>query len=476
MDGAGAFLRKVDFQMKGFRGMGLRAVSKLYDEANLPATIRRSLNFMLLANVMGNVHLIICGGNTTAMIGLTTTLGANDMVFGILAAIPQAAALLQLPVSVLINRTHKRKKYMLTIGTLSRALWLLFGLIPYIIPMASPTLQLWTIVFLLGISACCGSVINVSWLPWLSDLAPIQIRGRWLSIRESVVAVANVIIGLLVAYILEALPADRRYAIIFLIGGAFGVLDMVCFAFCDDVYSAPPQKQSLFKAFGAVFQNKPFMRVVVMWTVWCFTANMCTVYLNPYSMNEMGLSFMQIMIFSTITSAVVMVFAMPGWGRMIDRFGCRNVMIVCCTVASLTPMFYLFASPGNIWPTLLHNGIGAMFWCGANLASYNTQLLYSPDETRPTHIAVFSCVTALLGTTAGSMTGGFLLETWNSADMFTGRIDRYQALCALSAVLRLSLTLMLVLRLKPDKPSSPRDLLEAMFAPVVSAFHRKKMS
>ena len=193
-------------------------LNTLYDEVQMPDKIRRSLNFIILGNICGSAHGIICGGGTTAMIGLATELGANDMAFGILSAIPQIAALLQLPYSVLVNRTHKRKKYMLTLGVFSRALWLLFGLIPYFMPMASATLQLWTIIFLMGVSSCCGSVINVCWFPWLSDLTPMQIRGRWLSIRESILAAANVVIGLVVAYTLDSLPVDIRYVIVFLIG------------------------------------------------------------------------------------------------------------------------------------------------------------------------------------------------------------------------------------------------------------------
>ncbi|MDO4740075.1 MAG: MFS transporter, partial [Eubacteriales bacterium] len=345
----------------------------LYDEARLPAKIRRSLNLIILGNIMGSAHGIICGGGTTAMIGLATELGATDMIFGVLSAIPQIAGLLQLPFSVLVNRTHKRKKYMMTYGVFSRALWLLFGLIPYMMPMAPAALQLWTIIFLIGISSCCGAVINVCWFPWFSDLTPMRIRGRLLSIRESILAACNVLIGLVVAAALDRLPPETRYVVIFLIGGAAGIIDMCCFGLCEDVYTAPPQRQSLFKAFGEVLKNKPFMRLTIMWAAWSFTANLSGVYLNPYSMNEMGLSFMQIMIFSTIASAIVAIFVMPRWGSMIDRFGCRNVMLISCVVAATTPLFYLLSSPGNIWPTLLHNTVGAMFWCGANLTCSNMQ-------------------------------------------------------------------------------------------------------
>ena len=434
-------------------------LSNLYNEARLPAKIRRSLSFIILGNIMGSAHGIICGGSTTAMIGLATGLGANDLMFSILAAIPQIAALLQLPFSVLVSRTQKRKKYLLTVGLLSRALWLFVGLIPALLPMTPMAMQLWMIIFLVGISSCGGSMINVCWFPWLSDLTPVGIRGRFLSLRDSILACTNVIMGLVVAYVLDTLPPDTRYIIIFLIGGALGVLDMVSFGFCEEVYSAPPQKQNMFAAIGDVLKNAPFMKLVIMWTAWCFTANMSAVFYSPYSMNEMGLSFTQIMIFATISSSIVTMLIMPKWGIVLDRFGNRNTMLISCVGASLTPLFYLFSSPGNIWPTLLHNAIGALFWCGSNLTCSSMQLALSPDSTRPTHVAFISCVTALAGTTLGSLAGGALLETWNAAGMFTGGIDRYQALFILAVALRLGSTLLLVPRFAPDNEASPTDTL-----------------
>ena len=445
-------------------------IRELYDEARLPADIRRSLNMILLGNICGTIWGIICGGGTTSMIGLATQMGASDLHFGILSAIPQVAALLQIPFSVLVNRTHKRKQYMLTWGLFSRVLWLFFGLIPLVMPMAPAAMQLYSLIFLLGVSSCCGAVINVCWFPWLSDLAPLRMRGRWMSIRESFLAAANVGFGLLTAYVLDSLPADVRYIIIFLIGGAAGIIDMVCFGFCKEVYSAPPQKQRMGSAILEVLRNKPFMNLILMWTAWCFTANLCAVYLTPYSMNEMGLSFMQIMLFSTIAAGVVSIFAMPRWGKMIDRFGSRNVMIVSSFAAALTPLFYLFSSPGNIWPTLLHNTVGAAFWCGCNLTASNMQLSCSPDQSRPMHIAVFSCITAFAGTTLGSLTGGALLEGWHGAALFTGSFDRYKALILLSCALRLPLAMFFASRLTRDNEAAPRALLSYMTHAVGHSF------
>ena len=439
-------------------------LSQLYDEARLPAAIRRSLSLMMLGNLFGNLFGIVCGGGTTAMIGLANQLKAGDFAFGVLNGIPQAAALLSIPFSMLVNRTHKRKKYLLTYGLFSRILWLFFGMIPLVVPSEPSWLPLWTLIFLLGVSSCCSAAINVCWFPWFSDLAPIRIRGRWFSIRDTVAAGCNLLFGLLVAHMLDTLPADTKYLIVFLIGGTIGILDMVCFGFCQESYSSPPRKLHFKAVLRDILNNKPFLRLVIMWTAWCFTANLCGPYLSRYSVNEMGLSFTQIMIFGTAASSIATILVMSKWGRALDQFGCRSVMLVAAVVASLTDAFYLISAPGSVLPVLLRNFVGALFWSGTNLAANSMQLSYSPDDARPSYIAIFSCTTALVGTALGMVLGGALLEGWQSAGWFAGSFDRYKALILLSVVLRFAITLLLVPPMENDREGTPRQLLDAITA------------
>lgn len=442
----------------------------LYDEARLSQGIRRSLNLILLGNIFGNLFGIICGGGTAAMIGLANQLHAGDFAFGVLNGIPQAAALLQIPFSVLVSRTHKRKKYMLTFGLFSRFLWLLFGLIPLIVPSNPSWLPLWTLIFLLGISSCCSAAINVCWFPWFSDLAPLRIRGRWLSYRETIMAACSLLFGLLVAHLLDTLPPDSRYVIIFLLGGTVGMLDMICFGFCEETYSAPPSRVRFGAVLRDILHNKPFLRLVIMWTAWCFTANLCGPYLSRYSLNEMGLSFTQLMIFGTAAAAVATMLAMRRWGRALDRFGCRSVMLVSALVTSCVDAFYLLSVPGSILPVLLRSFVGALFWSGCNLSANSMQLSASPDDTRPSYLAVFACVTALAGTTLGTLAGGALLEGWQAAGWFTGSFDRYKALILLSVLLRFAAALLLVPPLQNDRDGTPREMIQSMLA----GFHLRR--
>lgn len=446
--------------LKSRRGAG--TLSLLYAEACLPDYARKGLNWILRGNLFGNLHGIICGGGTAAMVGLAALLGAGDLEFGLLVAIPQVAAFLQIPFSVLVNKTGKRKIYMLTLGLFSRMLWMLFGLLPLLRTVPDDRFPLLILIVLLGLSSACASVINVTWFPWYSDLAPLKIRGRWLSFRDMLNGFLGLPFGLLVAWLLDALGVGSRFIVIFLIGGALGCLDMICFGFVKEVPMTTDNSIPLRRSIAEICHNKPFMKVTLMWTLWCFTANMSGSYLTPYAMNTMGLNFLQITLFGTVAASLATVIMVPRWGRAIDFFGSRSVMLISCIGASLTPLFYLLSTPGNIWPTLLHNLIGAFFWCGCNLASNSIQLFTSPDQDRSTYIAFFSCITCLAGTALGTMCGGWFLDACERAQLFTGRFDRYMVLIVLSVVLRFVSTLILVPGLKNENEETAVTLMRSL--------------
>jgi len=444
---------------KKFSGLSLKY---LYDEARLPAYKRKGLNCMLLSNVCGNLWCIVCGGGTTAMVGLAGYFGATDMEFGILVAIPQIAALLQIPFSMLVNRTHKRKLYILTYGLVSRAMWFLFGLMPLFFAKTS-SYAMPVLMGGLAVSSALSSMINVCWFPWFSDIAPIGIRGRWMSFRDRLNSIGSLGFGMLSAYLLDVLPDGSKYLIIFIIGGLFGIIDMIAFGFVRDEWQGTGTNVRIRGMLGDVLKNKPFMLFTICWTVWNFTCNMSGSYLTPYSMNVMGLGFMQMTVFSTIASAVATVFMVGRWGKMMDRFGSKNVLILGCIGSSIALGFYVFSAPGSWWPVLLRNLFGALFWSGSGLAANGLQLSTSPAENRSTYIAVFCCVTSLVGTAFGTLCGGWFLNFCETNGLFTGWFDRYKALISLSVVLRLVGTAICVPPLMNDHEGTLKDAIMYVF-------------
>lgn len=441
----------------------LNPFKQLYHEAHLDKRTRKELNWIYRSNTCGNINALVCAAGTTAMVGLATELGADDMYLGLLVAIPQIAAFFQIPFSNLVNRFGHRKLLLLSFGVTARIFWLLFGFLPLLAHGPNTPLPRTLLITMLSISSVLGAMINVCWFPWFSELSPLQIRGRWLSIRDAIVAGVNICFSILFSFLLDTLTVPTRYIVVFLIGGIVGILDMLCYMPLHDIPIPKAQYTPLFASVRKVLRNKPFMNFTIMWTIWCFTSNMCGSYMIPYSMNVMGLTFTQIMICGTVVASLATIIAVPTWGRFIDRYGSRNVMMVSCLITAFNPLFYLLSTPGNVWPVLLHNLFGATFWCGSNLSANSQQLFASPTEGRSTYIAVFSCIACLLGTALGTLSGGWFLNLCVANQWFVGTFDRYKALMAFSVVLRVIGVVACVPHMSNEHECTVSDMLRSVF-------------
>lgn len=366
---------------------------------------------------------------------------------------------MQIPFSLLVNKTHKRKQYLLTWGLASRAIWFFVGLTPLIFGFGPSKAALAVVILILTLSSIGNSFIGVCWFPWFSDIAPLEIRGRWFSIRDTVNSVTGLLFGLLVAYLLDVLPENSKFSVIFILGGLFGVMDMICFGFAKDEWVSGNNKLSFFRTIKGILKDKPFMRFTIMWTAWCFSSNMAGSYLTPYAMNSMELSYMQITVFGTVTASLFTVIAIRRWGHLLDRFGSRNVMLISALIGSVTQMFYIFSVPGSIWPTFLYNAVGALFWSGSNLAANGLQLSASSAEERPSYIAVFACITALAGTALGTLCGSTILTACEVRNLFTGYFDRYKLLITIATVLRVLTVIIFVPKMPNENNSSVREMI-----------------
>lgn len=449
--------------------------TQLYREAGLSKEISRSLNNILVGAVIGTVFSLICSSGTTAVVSLINYIGGNDLTYGIITTVLQCATLIQLPFALLVSRGKRRKLFVQLFGFPARIIWLFAGLIPIFIPASDVALRVFSLIFIIGISAVGNNIVTVCWFPWFSDLAPESIRGRYLSIREQINAIVQIVAGLIVSLLLDNLPEPTRYIIIFALGAAVGVTDLCFLCSAKVVYATQPQRKPIFSVFKDIVKNKPFVRYSVFWTLWCFTANFCGVYITPYSMNVMGLSATQIMLFATFVSLGVTILVSPKWGKAIFYHGSRSVMLVAGTLVPLIQLVYLFSSPGNIWPTLLNNLFGALFWVGANLTNTNLLVGYSSGENGATYVAVYTCLVSLPGTALGSLCGGYFLNTCVEYGWFSaGFPDRYQVLILIGTVLRLLIVLLFVPGLNNENAGTPKSLIRHILHPEGFRLFRKR--
>lgn len=435
----------------------------MYQEAGILPDIRRSIGFMILANLFGTFWGTVANGS--ALTGLAGALGASDLLFGILTAIPMFGTLLQIPAALLVSRTKKRKAYMLTFGLVSRSLWVLVGLVPFFIPVQPGWLRIWALIFLIGISSLGGSFINVCFTPWMADIIPIDIRGRWLSMRDKILSILSVAFGLLVARLLDVMPGFTGYAVVFVMGGIFGVLDMLSFLGVKDVPMNTESGVKVITVFRGMIADRPFFRFLLFWTVWSFTSNIAGPYFIRYALGPLQLSFLNVTLGSQVTGAVFAVMVLSHWGRLMDRYGNKPVLWISCLVAAINPIVWLFSTVGSPLTLFLFNAVGGLVWGASGLAVMNNLLRISPESQRPSYVAVFTAITSIGGSFLGVLTGGALLQgiqdTVSARNLtFFGAVpNHYLIVFVISAVLRLTTILLFLPKMENEKPFTTREML-----------------
>jgi len=383
----------------------------LFDETGLAADRIRSLRLIIWSVAIGTICFNITAG--IAMTGYLKAIGVTDFVYGLLFAMAPAANALQIFTSYLLERTRARKRIFITAGLIQRFVWLPFGLVPFFVPMSAPLVRVWIVTLLMLVNALCAPFMNVSFFSMLADVAPIRIRGRYLSVRQRISTIIGIFGGLTTAWLLDMFPGFYGYAFVFTLAFLAGTTDIVLFFW---VKFPPMQKKekhdSIIKMISEVFRNKQFLRVTGFVAIWGFSLNLSGPFYLVYARTVLNLSNTVITLVSQILPNICSVIIIARWGHMMDKRGTKHVMLTTGRLSSIMPLLWFFISPGPLSIVLMaiSNISGGLLASGMDVASQNAFLNRSPEKNRSMYVAMYFCVTALIGTGLANTIGGWLLD------------------------------------------------------------------
>jgi MFS family permease len=129
---------------------------------------------------------------------------------------------------------------------------------------------------------------------------------------------------------------------------------------------------------------------------------------------QLGLSAWDVGILSTV-SALGGAIALPGWGRLLDRYGNRPVMVVSLLVWQVVNLLWCFLTPHNhtivyvIWALGGMTSMGAIASSGFVLGQFTILLRLIPLEAKSLAIGLNLAVTSLAAAIA-PIVGGMVLS------------------------------------------------------------------
>jgi MFS family permease len=376
--------------------------------------------------------------------GFALYLGMDEFMLGVVASMPFMVTIFQLPASYIIGKTGKRKQISCGAAAIARSIWIPILAVSFL-PSLWANEKLFIILGMIFISYAFVSISYVSWLSWLSELVPEEMRGRFFGTRNMLCGaagmIAMVVFGRLLdnlnGHVLRGLPLG--FGIIFISAVFFG---MVSLRFLNRI--SEPQQSGRFNHTVTLrslvilpFKENNFRRFLIYAIAWGFSVNFASPFFTLYFLRDLRFSYSFIAILGMI-SALADLLAMQLWGRISDRVKNKVVIQASSWVAAFLPLAWVSARPeGAVIPIALHI-MGGAFWAGINLCTSNILLRISPQKERPSFIAIYS-IMAGLGSAIGPILSGFTLSFLNEfgLSLFSWKVLPIQIIFIGSSLFRL---------------------------------------
>jgi MFS family permease len=422
-----------------------------------------SLKYCTIESCFSVPMLTLTLGNMPFLIGFAVkALGWSDTAVGLLAAAPFFCLFIQPPITLFLQRRWSLHDIMFVAFLVNALPWMLTLSFPW---LGAEKHLIFAVVVL--ISNFGNAVAAVAWSASISELVPLNIRGRYFGTR-------NVMFGTwsLLAVLFAGKLAERFHDALWIFGIIFtmaacsrliGLFFLTRMKFPRKVMEVQSQSAPL-DTFTSVFRDKNFVRLLLFTGLFGFFFNAGQPFYSVFVLQELHFSLGQLATMTTVQTLGLLV-ALRTWGLLVDRFGNKPVMLTSALIwLTFAAGCWLFAGPlrhVHLYATYFITGF--MIAGFQNVGQFNLMIKMVPAENRAHYLSVYFSFTNLL-VALGPITGGFILRTLPEKLGSIGGlpITRYHAVIVGSIILCL-LTLAILGAVREPAARSMRDLVNVMW-------------
>lgn len=378
-------------------------------------TVKSNLRLSLFDGAFAHIYANLTGGIFLPAFALL--LGANSLQIGLLAAIPFLATVAQLYGSHLVEKSSSRKKPAVLFSLISRLLWLPAILLIFFMADDTPQLLLSILIIILVFVHIFASLAGVSWLSWMSSLVPVEIRGRFFGLRNSILGIITIIVTISGGLYLDWFKLFSEFSLTyaFVILFSIALIASLISSYFLNRKSEPdthlPVGLPFKQLFSQAWANYNFKSMLRFALIWAFAVNFATPFFVVYMLNELHFSYTLISIV-TIIAALADLAGMGFWGHLTDHHGNRPIMLICAGLGSLMPLLWMFTYMNDFsmlfWIPVLHL-MGGFIFSGYTLSSVNMVFGIVPRRNNSAYFAMWNSVSGI-STALGAVCGGLFYD------------------------------------------------------------------
>ncbi|MHC5053688.1 MAG: MFS transporter [Planctomycetota bacterium] len=434
--------------------------------ANFPGLIPSVWRKHIYTGAMGATHFTLLTG--MILVAYIRELGVSYRGLGMLVGLSSFAFSFQLLGAHVVARIGRRRTFWFYAAMAERLFRGLAVLAVFYLARVDVTLASVVFVGFMTLASMFTALSLPCWFSWLTDLIPAERHGRMWGVRSVWTGLTVICIALPGAWFIdrmtEAGMGVHGMLVVFALGLAVGYVDLFIHRTIPEPHMKAEPGRKLWSEVVKVLRDARFRPVLMFKAAWGFSMALggavTLVYLNEYLGFRHNL-FMGVLALIAIPT-VSGVLAAPYIGGLVDRLGCRRVLVWAHVAWSTIPLGLILMRPGAhvAWAVAGLFFVTNIAMRAAMNASQKLTTRLPKREDRGMYLAVSTCVGSL-AVGAGALVAGEvmqLLDGWSVTVFGVGFVG-FHVLFGASALLRLASTA-LTARL-PDRQTEHATMRES---------------
>ena len=431
----------------------------------------RSQRISIIEGSLANVHITITSGSL--MTAYALMLGANDFHLGLMAGLTAISTIGALIGAQLVGRAGRRKRIAIASSVTGRASWIVLCAIPFL-PISNGlklAIFLWTVFWGNGLV----QISATPWLSWMTDIVPLERRGRYFSVRNTILAAVAMGTSFAAGHLYDSFDArgirEIGLAVIFGCAVLFACGAGIVLGRQWEPDLRGEREGSFVARLRQPLTDRPYRRLLVFAVLWAVVTGVAGPFFGAHMIKNLGMTLSAIAIYSVLAGTMNLA-TQPLWGRIVDRVGNRPVLIACIGGVFFLPLLWLFATPERLWPIWLDAVLTGLFWPGFTLAAFNLVLATAPEENRTSYLGMQTLAVGVF-TFAASIAGGLAAKAMASVRLEVAGFTfvNFHILFAASAAGRIALV-PLAFRLREERAGTVGALVDVVFDKLSQRFNQ----
>ncbi len=361
-----------------------------------PRKIDRAIRLTYGQAILGSIYAASTGG--MFLIGYALRLGADNVHIGLLTTVPMLMVGMQLLSSALVERGVSRRRLTIAGFLANVSCWGLIILIPFVAARAAPEIKIAALIAIVGLVSLFAQVSGNARGSWLGDLIPASSRATFFGRLNMYAGLIGVLFALVEGTVLDRVKTMGigAFSGLFAFGMLFGLATTLLFLPQPDLpLSKRPAACGFFSQARETFANRGLMTLMLCMLLWS-VQSIAGPFYPTYMLRDLKMPFLGVGAVTAVQT-LTMLASSPFWGRVIDRWGCRPVLITCLLGAAPAQLVWIgITRASTVYAVIPLTNLLTGFAAAGLFVAVNT-LLYkiTPSAGRSVQFAIYSAIITL---------------------------------------------------------------------------------